>query len=76
MAELQLPLSAEEHQYLVELLEEKLKETEIEEHRTDSPRYREKVVVRQERVIESLLNKLRQQPGAPAAGMGAQTSRR
>jgi hypothetical protein len=62
MAELQMTLSDEERQYLVELLEITLKDTRIEEHRTRTPLYRENVL-RQEGLIEGLLNKLRQPPG-------------
>ena len=61
MAEAQLTLSAEEHQYLVELLETTLRDTQIEEHRTRTPTYR-KHVLHQEDVIQGLLGKLRQPP--------------
>jgi len=57
MTDLQLGLSAEEQEYLADLLETELKETRVEEHRTRKPSYRERVV-RQEAIIESLLNKL------------------
>ncbi|HXG10907.1 MAG TPA: hypothetical protein VNK04_14200 [Gemmataceae bacterium] len=61
MAEFQLSLTAEERDYLVELLELTLKETRIEEHRTRTPSYRQHVL-RQEDLIVSLLSKL----GKPA----------
>lgn len=59
MPDLQVTLTTEERQYLTELLESTLKETQIEEHRTRKPSYREHVV-HQEDVIVALLNKLRQ----------------
>jgi hypothetical protein len=65
MAEHQVTLTAEERQYLQELLDFMLKETRIEEHRTRTLSYREHVVNR-EKVIEALLNKL----GQPAASGG------
>ena len=37
MAELQLTLTNDEHDYLVNLLESTLKKTRIEEHRTRTP---------------------------------------
>jgi hypothetical protein len=57
MAELQLTLTAEEREYLIGLLEEVLKETRIEEHRTRTPTYR-KFVLNQEDKIVKLLSKL------------------
>jgi hypothetical protein len=59
MAELQLAISTEERDYLVDLLETVLKETRVEEHRTRTPSYREHVLHREELIL-SLLNKLRQ----------------
>jgi hypothetical protein len=59
MAQLQVALTAEELQYLSELLETVLKETRVEEHRTRTISYREHVVHREE-VIQGLLNKLGQ----------------
>ena len=59
MTELQVTLTAEEREYLVNHLEEVLKETRVEEHRTRTPSYRTHVL-RQEDVIVGLLNKLRQ----------------
>jgi hypothetical protein len=61
MPDLQLTLTAEERQYLVDLLREVLKETRIEEHRTRTPLYRASVL-HQENTIVSLLNKLGQAP--------------
>jgi hypothetical protein len=60
MAELHLTLTAEERQYLVDLLQVALKDTCVEEHRTRTPLYRENVLLR-ETTIVNLLNKL----GAP-----------
>ena len=57
MAELQLTLTADEREYLIGLLEEVLKETRIEEHRTRTPTYR-KFVLNQEDIIVKLLSKL------------------
>ena len=61
MAEVQLTLSAEERDYLVNLLENTLKETRVEEHRTRKPSYRQHVL-HQEELITSLLRKLGQPP--------------
>jgi hypothetical protein len=58
MAELQLPLTTEERDFLAGLLEVALKETRIEEHRTRTLSYRE-IVVHKEDLIVSLLNKLK-----------------
>jgi hypothetical protein len=58
MNELQLTLTAEERKYLVDLLEVTLKETQVEEHRTRTPSYRQHVL-QQEGLIVQLLNKLR-----------------
>lgn len=57
MNDLELRLTSEEREYLVELLKTTLKDTRIEEHRTESPTYREYVIHRKETVI-GLLNKL------------------
>src|SRR5688572_29020407 len=62
MAEMQLTLTDEESRYLVELLEDTLKATLVEEHRTRVLAYREHVV-RHEELITNLLRKL----GRPAA---------
>ena len=62
MAELQMTLTAEERQYLLELLELTLKEVRIEEHRTRAPSYRE-LVLKQENLAQGLLTKLRQISG-------------
>jgi hypothetical protein len=62
MAEINLTLTAEEHQYLVNLLREVLKAARIEEHRTRTPLFRANVL-NQETTIVSLLNKLGQAPG-------------
>jgi hypothetical protein len=56
---LQLPITAEEREYLVNLLETTLKQTRIEERRTRTPLYREHVL-HEEELIDGLLNKLRQ----------------
>ena len=58
MPELQLPLTSEEREFLAGLLEEVLKETRIEEHRTRTLSYRQ-IVVHKEDLIVSLLNKLK-----------------
>lgn len=57
MTEVQLNLSAQERQYLAELLQSELKETRVEEHRTRTPSYREHIVQRED-VIRGLLAKL------------------
>jgi hypothetical protein len=59
MAEPQLTLTAEEQQFLVDLLETALKNTLVEEHRTRTLSYREQIVQREE-IIKALLAKLRQ----------------
>jgi hypothetical protein len=58
MAELQLAVTTEERDYLVDLLETVLKETRVEEHRTRTPSYREHVVHREELIL-ALLGKLK-----------------
>ncbi len=62
MAEFQLSVTAEEREYLRDLLERTLKETRVEEHRTRTPTYRERVL-HQEDLIQAVLKKL----GAPSA---------
>jgi hypothetical protein len=62
MTEFQVALTAEERQYLVDLLERALKDALLEEHRTRTPSYREHVL-REEGLVQGLLNKLRQSPG-------------
>jgi hypothetical protein len=59
MAELQVTFTAEEREYLLELLEHVLKETRIEEHRTRTPSFREHVLHREE-LLQQVMNKLRQ----------------
>jgi hypothetical protein len=59
MSELTLTLTTEERDCMVSLLENALKETRVEEHRTRAPTYREHVVHR-EHLVESVLNKLKQ----------------
>ena len=59
MGDISVPMTAEEREYLVELLNSVLKETRIEEHRTRAPSYREHVE-RREGLIVSLLSKLGQ----------------
>jgi hypothetical protein len=59
MNQIQLSLSPAEQSFLVSFLEETLKETRIEEHRTRTPSYREHIVQREE-IIASLLEKLNQ----------------
>lgn len=58
----QLSLTAEERDVLADLLATALKNTQVEEHRTRAPGYREHIV-RREEAIRSLLGKL----GRPAA---------
>lgn len=62
MTELQVTLSDQERQYLVNLLETTLKDVLVEEHRTRTPNYREDIVHREE-IIHALLAKLRQPAG-------------
>ena len=62
MAELQMTLTAEERQYLLDLLEATLKDTRIEEHRTRTPSYRDHIVHRED-LIRGLLGKLGQPAG-------------
>ncbi|HEX4591396.1 MAG TPA: hypothetical protein VH120_15785 [Gemmataceae bacterium] len=56
MADTQLTLTANERDQLVELLQEVLKETRVEEHRTRAPSFRE-IVLQKERAIASVLGK-------------------
>ncbi len=53
-----LTLTVEECNYLTDLLEQMLKETLIEEHRTRKPTYREYVLTK-EGLIKAILTKLR-----------------
>jgi len=69
MAETQLALTAEERSFLVDLLENTMKQTRVEEHRTRTPTYRESIL-KQEQLMTSLLNKLGVRTGA--AGPGGQ----
>ena len=57
----QLLLTAEEREYLVELLKEVVKEARVEEHRTRSPSFREHIS-RREDVLSAVLQKLEQVP--------------
>jgi hypothetical protein len=57
MAETHVTLSAQERENLVRLLEEALKETRVEEHRTRTPSFRE-LVKEKEDVIVTVLGKL------------------
>ena len=59
MAEQTLTLTADESKYLVDLLERTLKETQVEEHRTRTPSYREHILHREE-LAQAILKKLRQ----------------
>lgn len=72
MAELQLTLTAEERTYLVGLLEQVLKEVQVEEHRTRTPSFRE-YINHQEELIRQVLGKLREL-GEPAGAGPRATS--
>ncbi len=61
MTEYQLTLTAEERQYLLDLLQATLKDTLVEEHRTRTPSFRQHIT-RQEAIEKTLLGKLRQPP--------------
>jgi hypothetical protein len=62
MPDVALNLTHEEHELLVRVLQHTLKERQIEEHRTESPTFREQVS-REVQLLSSLLSKLKQ-PGA------------
>jgi hypothetical protein len=62
MTDTQVMLTNEEREQLAELLQDALKETTVEEHRTRTPTFRE-IVLRKERTIASVLAKL----GKPTA---------
>jgi hypothetical protein len=62
MGDTQLTLTADERQYLTELLEGTLKAMRVEEHRTRTPSFREHIL-KQESIVAALLTKL----GTPAA---------
>jgi hypothetical protein len=64
MTALQVTFTAGECEFLVSLLEEALKETRIEEHRTRTLAYREHIVQR-ENLITGVLNKMRQPTASP-----------
>jgi hypothetical protein len=57
----QLSLTAEERDVLAEVLATALKNTQVEEHRTRAPGYREHIV-RREEVLRSILGKLNRSP--------------
>ena len=57
MAASQLTLSADERQFLVDLLKAVLKDTRVEEHRTRTPLYRESIVHKEDLIV-GLLRKL------------------
>ena len=61
MAEMQVTLSAEERDYLIQVLETSLKNHRVEEHRTRAPTYREKIL-QEEKLLAQLLTKLGQPP--------------
>jgi hypothetical protein len=61
MNDLQLKLTEDERVFLLGYLEDALKGTLVEEHRTRKPTYRE-IVVRQEKLIEGLLSKIKALP--------------
>jgi hypothetical protein len=61
MAESQLTLTDAERGYLASLLEQALKDTRVEEHRTRTPTYRQHVL-QQEDLIVALLRKLGRPP--------------
>jgi hypothetical protein len=62
MSDVSLNLTQEEYELLVRVLQHTLKERQIEEHRTESPLFREQVS-REVQLLTSLLAKLKQ-PGA------------
>lgn len=59
MSEFQVTLTAEERQFLLDLLDQTLKDRRIEEHRTRAPSYREHVL-HDEDLIMSVQGKLKQ----------------
>lgn len=61
MANLQMTFSAEEQQFLVNLLERTLNDLRIEEHRTRAPTYRQHVL-HDEELLSSILSRLRTGP--------------
>ena len=60
MADMQLKLTPEERNFLISFLTYHLKETRVEEHRTDARDYRT-FVVQEENLIQGLLAKLKAQ---------------
>ena len=62
MTDVQITLTAQERDQLIDLLEVVLKETKVEEHRTRAPSFRE-IILEKEHAIVSLLRKL----GKPVA---------
>jgi hypothetical protein len=62
MTEVPLTLTAEERAFLLRLLEAVLGETRVEVHHTHfSPEFREQVL-REEKMVRGLLEKVRQRP--------------
>ena len=66
-----LVLSAEERTQLLTILSQVLRDTRVEEHRTDAPDYRE-WVLRREQILEDIVNRLKTpNPGPPTGSRGA-----
>jgi hypothetical protein len=61
VSELHVTLTAEERQFLQDLLARTLKDALVEEHRTRAPSYREHVLHNEE-IIQAVLKKLQQSP--------------
>lgn len=57
MADFTMAVTADERQFLLDLLEASLKNLRVEEHRTRAPSFREHII-KQEAALESLLKKL------------------
>jgi len=64
MSDFQVTLSAEERQYLLDLLQTTLESVRVEEHRSRTPLFREQVL-RQEKLALGLLTKLQQPVTSP-----------
>ena len=59
VTEMQIQFTSEERKFLCDLLQNMLKNTQVEEHRTRTPSYR-KHIVHEEELIRAVLDKLQE----------------
>jgi hypothetical protein len=59
MPDIQLTLSEDERQYLLQFLNDQVGDTRVEVRRTDSPKFRDRVLA-EEQLLQGLIAKLQQ----------------